>query len=78
MGSILNPGSTTSSPGGSIVLNFGPSFDLKKSDLVSIIKGNLRSLKAETAAALPTVKDPMTRYHLQDVVERIDLILDPR
>jgi hypothetical protein len=78
MGSILNPGSTASSPSGAIVLNFGPSFDLKKSDVVSIIKGNLRSLKAETTAALPTVKDPMTRYHLQDVAERIDMILDPR
>jgi hypothetical protein len=78
MGALLNPGSTASSPGGAIVLNFGSSFDMKKSDVVSIIKGNLRSLKSEIATALPTVKDSMTRYHLQDVVERIERILDPR
>src|SRR5687768_11791964 len=78
MGSILNPTSTASSTAGIIILNFGPSFDVKKSDVVSIVKGNLRALKSEINTALPGVKDNMTRYHLQDVVERIERMLDPR
>jgi hypothetical protein len=78
MGSILTPTSTASSSAGVIVLNFGPSFDVKKSDVVSIVKGSLRTLKSEIATALPGVKDNMTRYHLQDVMERIDRMLDPK
>jgi len=78
MGSILNPNSTASSQGNVIVLNFGPSFDTKKSDVVSLVKGNLRTLKAEITASLPATKDTMTRYHLQDVVDRIENILDPK
>ena len=51
--------------------------DTKKSDIISVLKGNLRSLQTEIKTALPAIGDRMTRYHLQDVNERIEKILNP-
>jgi hypothetical protein len=51
--------------------------DTQKSDIISVLKGNLRSLQAEIKSALPATRDRMTRYHLQDVNDRIEKILDP-
>lgn len=51
--------------------------DTKRSDIISVLKGNLRSLQAEIKTVLPTISDRMTRYHLQDVNDRIVNILDP-
>ncbi|HEX5025619.1 MAG TPA: zinc-dependent metalloprotease, partial [Agriterribacter sp.] len=51
--------------------------DTKRSDIISVLKGNLRSLQAEIKTALPSISDRMTRYHLQDVNDRIVKILDP-
>jgi hypothetical protein len=50
--------------------------DVAKSDVLSYLKGALRSLRSDIKAALPLVKDNTTRYHYQDVLERIDGILD--
>ena len=52
--------------------------NVKVSDLISVSKGTLRTLKADITAALPSVQDKMTKYHLQDVLDRIDLILKPK
>ena len=52
--------------------------NLKVSDLISVAKGTLRTLKTDITAVLPTIQDRMTRYHLQDVVDRIGLILNPK
>ncbi len=78
MASIVSPTTSASSPGGTIILNFGPSFDVKKSDVVSVAKGNLRTLRSDIIKVIPTTTDAMTRYHLEDVKERIDKILDPK
>lgn len=77
LGAIVNPTSSPSPTGGGIVIFFGP-IDPKKSDILSVAKGTLRSLKSEIASALPTYTDKMSRYHLQDLSERIDRILNPR
>ncbi len=52
--------------------------NVKVSDLISVAKGTLRTLKADITAALPGISDRMTRYHLQDELERINLILNPK
>ncbi|WP_259014863.1 zinc-dependent metalloprotease [Emticicia fluvialis] len=52
--------------------------DLKKTDLPSIARANLESLKAEIKAALPLTTDKMSKYHLQDVLSRIEKALDPK
>lgn len=51
--------------------------DTKKSDVISVLKATLRSLQAEVKAAIPATADRMTKYHLQDVNERIEKILNP-
>lgn len=51
--------------------------DTKNSDIISVLRGNLRALQAEIKTALPAISDKMTRYHLQDVNDRIVKILDP-
>lgn len=77
LGALINPPST-SSGAGSIIIFFGPAIDPKKSDIVSVAKGTLRTLKSEMATALPGYNDRMSRYHLQDLNERIERILNPK
>jgi len=55
---------------------FGGQMDVAKSDVLSILKGALRTLEADIKASLPLVKDNMTKYHYQDILERIDKILN--
>lgn len=76
LGAIVAP--PTSPVGGGITINFGPTIDPKKSDILSVAKGTLRALKAEIVAAIPTYTDRMSRMHLQDLNERLDRILNPR
>ena len=73
---IVNPPSTPT--GGGIIIFFGPTLDMRKTDIVSVAKGTLRSLRAEINAALTVYTDKMSRYHLQDVSERIERVLNPR
>lgn len=75
---IINPANASSSTGISIVITFGPVVDSKKTDLISVAKGTLRSLLAEIKAAIPATADKLTRYHLQDVADRIDRTLNPK
>lgn len=80
VGSLVNPAPTSGGGGslGAIIISFGPVVDVKKSDIISVAKGNLRALKAEIVAAIPGTSDRMSRYHLQDLNERIDRILNPK
>ncbi|OQP61443.1 hypothetical protein A3860_04875 [Niastella vici] len=64
--------------GGGITISFGPSVEVRKTDIISVARGTLRALKAEIAAAIPAYGDKMSRYHLQDLNERIDRVLNPR
>lgn len=52
--------------------------DVNKSDVPSVLKACLRTLRTDIKAALPLVKDNMTRYHYQDVLDRIEKTLDPK
>lgn len=71
----IQPSQTSSSfGGGGIVISFGPPADPKKSDVYSVMKGILRSLRTEMSVAIPQQSDRMSRYHLQDLVERVDKV----
>ncbi|MEO5591181.1 MAG: zinc-dependent metalloprotease [Chitinophagaceae bacterium] len=74
---IISPGAPASGSFGGIIITFGGG-DIKKTDIISVAKGTLRSVKAGISAALPSVTDKMTRYHLQDMLERIERILNPK
>jgi hypothetical protein len=78
LGAIVAPAPSGGGSFGGIVISFGPVSDPKKSDIISVAKGILRSLKAEIAAATPAYTDKMSRYHLQDLNDRISKILDPK
>lgn len=76
-GTIISPATPSSGSFGGITITFGGG-DVKKTDIVSVAKGTLRSIKSAIIADLPSVTDKMTRYHLQDVLERIEKILNPK
>jgi uncharacterized protein DUF4953/uncharacterized protein DUF5117/uncharacterized protein DUF5118 len=65
-----------------IVINFGgtsrPQLSADKSDIKSLVRAQLVSLRNEIKAAIPSTTDEMSKYHLQDVVTRIDNALNPK
>ncbi len=48
-----------------------------QSDAASVIRAQLLDLRGSIRAALPFETDPMSKYHLQDILERIDRALHP-
>ena len=51
--------------------------DVSQSDIRAFVRGELDTLKREIQRRLTTGPDRVTRLHLQDVIVRIDDILDP-
>lgn len=68
--------STGASSSFGIVISFGP--NTKTSDIPSIARGHLTDLLKEIKAAIPRTKDQMSRYHLIDEAQRINLALNPK
>ena len=65
-----------------IVINFGgtsrPQLSADKSDIKSLVRAHLVSLRNDIKAAIPATTDEMSKYHLQDVATRIDKALNPK
>ena len=51
---------------------------VNQSDIRSVARAELETLKRSVRAAIGRTVDRMSRYHLQDVLKRIDLILNPK
>ncbi|TMU55725.1 zinc-dependent metalloprotease [Flagellimonas algicola] len=49
-----------------------------QSDIRSVARAELGNLKRDIRNGLGRISDRMSRYHLQDALERIDAILDPK
>ncbi|WP_047247519.1 zinc-dependent metalloprotease [Maribacter thermophilus] len=49
-----------------------------QSDIRSIARAELNIIKRNARNAIGRTSDRMSKYHLQDIVERIDLILEPK
>ena len=49
-----------------------------QSDIRSVARAELNNLKRDIRSGLSRISDGMSRYHLQDALERIDMILDPK
>ena len=47
-------------------------------NLALLFERDILKLKTEINAAIPAETDRMTKYHLQDLSERISRILDPK
>jgi len=74
LGNASATGGITISMGGAV--SAGP--DPKKTDVTSVVRAHLSSLRSEIQAALPATTDTMSKYHLMDLSERIKNALDPK
>lgn len=52
--------------------------DIKTTDVTSYSRGQLKALQTELATAANITTDRLTKYHYQDMVERIKQALNPR
>ena len=77
LGNIINPPAFQ----GGITFSFGnaaPVLDTKKSDILSYLKGHAKELKVMIDATAATTADKATKYHLQDLSDRLRKMLDPK
>jgi hypothetical protein len=52
--------------------------DVEKSDIRPVVRAELQRLQRDLRAAQGRTSDTLTRYHYQDLVQRIEDILNPR
>jgi hypothetical protein len=57
--------------------NYAP-IKVSQSDIRAVVRGELTQLQADIKKAIPTAKDTMMKYHLQDALVRVEKILDPK
>ena len=55
----------------------GSSINVAQSDIRPVVRGELTTLQRSIRNAVNRTNDQLTRYHLQDALKRIELILDP-
>ncbi len=58
--------------------SFGPSVDLKRSDIPAIARAQLVLLRSQVATATAGTTDKMSKIHLLDLQEKIKNALDPK
>jgi hypothetical protein len=51
---------------------------VQRSDIPALARRELRAIQADARRAAGTASGAVTRAHWQDIVDRIDVILDPR
>ena len=78
LSNLLYPAQVTVSLGGGGGFNLAPAVNTDKSDIKSLVRAHLTTLRAEVNAAAAAMTDPMSKYHLQDVSKRIDDALNPK
>ena len=52
--------------------------NVKQTDIAPIARGELNRIKRDSKRAMVRAPDVLTRYHLQDIVKRINRVLDPK
>ncbi|MBS1730646.1 MAG: zinc-dependent metalloprotease [Bacteroidetes bacterium] len=52
--------------------------NVKNTDVSSIVRAHLSSLRSEIVSAIPGTSDKLSKYHLQDLAQRIKVALDPK
>ena len=52
--------------------------EVSQSDIRSVARAELNELKKQIRSAIARTSDKMSKYHLEDAIARIDLILDPK
>lgn len=72
------PSSSNSAAAGGRGGATGASTDLNISDIPSLVRAHLKMLASEVNSAIAKTTDKMSKYHLQDVANRIKKSLDPK
>ena len=49
-----------------------------ETDIPSIARGQLSELKREVKVALTITSDRLSKFHLQDILSKVDAALDPK
>jgi hypothetical protein len=57
---------------------FGDYYNVDQSDVRALVRGELNTLKTQLNSRKNSVSNTETKYHYQDAVKRIELILDPK
>ena len=52
--------------------------EVQNSDIRPLVRAELKNLKRDLKRGLRRTRDTMSRYHIEDAIERIDNILDPK
>lgn len=60
------------------VRGFRGTVTVKQSDIIPIVRGELNRIKRMAQNGIGRAPNTISRYHLQDIVERIDAILEPK
>ncbi|HEX5651554.1 MAG TPA: zinc-dependent metalloprotease, partial [Chitinophagaceae bacterium] len=78
--SLINIIAPAPSATGSFTITLGPvsTVNTDKSDIKSVVRAHLTSLRTEIVNAIPGTPDAMSKYHLQDVANRINNALNPK
>ena len=50
---------------------------INQSDIKPVVRGELKRLQRDIKRSIPSARNTITRYHLQDAADRIDTILNP-
>jgi hypothetical protein len=50
---------------------------VKQSDIIPVVRGELNRIKRDAQRGANAASNTLTKYHLQDIAERIELILNP-
>lgn len=76
--SLINPAQPAIPPNlpRGLILMFGG--DIKNTDIPSIARAHLVALRKHILASIPGVSDTLSKYHLEDVAERIKQALEPK
>lgn len=56
----------------------GPQINASQSDIRPMARGELKTLQRQITAAIPRTSDRLSKLHLEDALERINKILDPK
>ena len=77
---FIQPADKTASPSSPLPrMQISPDADANPfNDGLSIVKGQIKDLIAEIRRALPSIKDSNSRLHLEDVMDRLKVALDPK
>jgi ribosomal protein S18 acetylase RimI-like enzyme len=78
--SLINPSTAAPALPAGLPRGFAVLFggNIRNTDIPSIARAQLMDLRTEITAAIPRTTDKLSRYHLQDLLERIKQALNPK